>query len=144
MAKPKLGPVPPTPEPVDPFKKQGPPPLGVVTTSEVSAVPEKGPKIGVVHQRPSQVVSVMPAVPEGLGTVAPAMGPTPPPPPGPAPLGKLTDETPVYPPAQPAAKPALGTIVDLAITPPPPQDDSLEPPAPAATQPVVIDPFEKE
>lgn len=140
----KLGPVAPVPEPVDPFRKQGPAPLGVVTTSEVSAVPEKGPKIGVVYQRPSQVVSVAPPIPEGLGMVNPAIGPTPAPPPGPAPLGKMTDETPIYPPVAPMPKPPLGMIEEKAITPPAPVDDSMDPPAPVATQPVVVDPFKKE
>ena len=142
----KLSPVPPAPEPVDPFKQQGPPPLGVVTSSEVSAVPEKAPKIGVVYQRPSQVVSVAPEVQVPIGVVRPAVAPPPPTPPWlrPSPLGAVQDETPVYPPVAPAVPPPLGTIEDKSITPPPPVDDSLEPPPPVATQPVIVDPFQKE
>lgn len=140
----KLGPVAPVPPPIDPFKQQGAPGLGVVTTNEVTAAPERAPKLGVVYQRPSQVVDVPVATPETLGIVNPAVAPPPPTPPWlrPSPLGVVADETPVYPPVALPPKPALGTIVDRAITPPAPVDDSMDPPPPVASQPVVVDPFE--
>lgn len=141
---PKLGPVAPIPPPVDPFKQQGTPGLGVVTTNEVTAAPEKTPKLGVVYQRPSQVVDVTPVVPETIGVVNPVVAPPPPTPPWlrPSPLGRVLDDTPVYPPVAAPPKPALGTIVDRAITPPAPIDDSMDPPVPIASQPVVVSPLE--
>lgn len=138
---PKLGVVPPKPDPVDPFKKQGPPPLGVVEATKVDAVPEKAPRIGAVRQNSGQVVSVPPPPPPKIGVVPPAVSTNAEPQyVDDIPVGIHTDTTPVYPPPPPVPKPKLGEVREVAITPPKPQDDLLEPPAPRATQPIVIDP----
>ena len=112
---PRLGPVPPAPPPIDPFKNAAPAPLGVVPSAQVSAVQIAAPKIGVANLRPSQVVSVAPEAQVPIGVVRPAIAAPPPPPAAPAPLGTVQDETPVYPPVAQAPKPSLGTIVDLSI-----------------------------
>ena len=143
MAKPKLGVVPQPQEPVDPFKKQGPPSLGVVDSTQVSAVPEKAPKLGAVRERPSQVVSIQQEAPPQIGVVPPAVSPSAPPPQAPpVAVGIHTDETPVYPPPPPPQKPALGEVKDFSITPPKAEEDQAEPAPPVATQPIVLDPLE--
>lgn len=144
----KLGPVPPAPAPVDPFKNQAPPSIGVVPTNEVTA-PEMQPaqpKIGVVSKRPTVVISAPPPpAAAGLGPVAPPINLAPAVSPAPPPVGIARDETPVYPPPPPEKKPQLGTIRDISITPPkPPEDEIIGTPPPAVSQPVVIDPFKKD
>lgn len=144
----KLGPVPPPPAPIDPFKNQAPPSIGVVPTSEVTvqAAQPAQPKLGVVNKRPVVVVNVPPpdtSVP--IGPIAPAVTPAPAPVPAPPPVGVVQDTTPVYPPPPPEKKPELGTIRDIAFTPPqPPPEETVGEPPPMVSQPVVIDPFKKD
>lgn len=139
---PKLGVVPQPADPVDPFKKQGPPPLGVVESTQVSAVPEKAPKLGAVQTRPSQVVSIQPEAPPSIGVVPAAVSPAAPPLQAPpVQVGVRTDETPVYPPPPPPVKPALGEVKDFSITPVRQEEDPMEPPPPIATQPIILDPL---
>lgn len=137
---PKLGPVTPGPDPVDPFK--GPAPsIGVVSSNEVSVVPAAVPKIGVVAPRYSKVVSVAPAVQTPIGVVQPAYAPPAPPPPAAPSVGLVTDQTPVYPPPATPEKPNLGTVVDLSITPPRSQAEEVELPESPVSTPNVVDPF---
>lgn len=137
---PKLGPVTPGPDPVDPFKGQAPS-IGVVSANEVSVSQPVAPKIGVVAPRHSKVVSVAPVQQTPIGVVQPAYAPPPPPPPAAPPVGLVQDETPVYPPVAPAEKPNLGTVVDLSITPPRSQAEEVELPESPVSVPNVIDPF---
>ncbi len=138
----KLGVVPQPQEPVDPFKKQGPPSLGVVEATQVSAVPEKAPKLGAVRERTGQVVSIQQEPPPKIGVVPPAVSPASPSPQAPPlEVGIHTDETPVYPPPPPPVKPALGEVKDLSITPPRQEEEPAEPPPPIATQPIILDPL---
>jgi hypothetical protein len=141
---PKLGVVPQVPDPVDPFKNQAPPPIGVVPTTEVSvqAPAPKNLKLGAITPKPGPVYSVRPgsaAIPQ-VGVVPPAVSPsTPPPAAPPQPVGTVVDETPVYPlPAAPE-KPNLGTVKDLSITPPPPPSEEEN--QPLISVPNVVDPF---
>lgn len=146
----KLGPVPPPPAPIDPFRGNVAPAIGVVPTSEVTvqATQSSSPKLGVVTKRPTIVVNVPPPeAPVLVGPVAPAITPPPAPPPSAPAVGIVQDTTPVYPPPPPERKPELGTIVHQAITAPPPPDEEMigaPPPPPAVSQPVVVDPFKRE
>lgn len=144
----KLGPVPAAPAPIDPFKNQAPPLVGVVPTNEVTAPAQQvaQPKLGVVTKRPSVVVNV-PAPDQAvqLGPVAPAVNPAPAAPAAPVPVGVVKDQTPVYPPPAPEKKPDLGTIRDISITPPKqPDDEIIGGPPPAVSQPVIVDPWKKD
>lgn len=142
---PKLGVVRPESAPIDPFKNQAPPTLGVVPSAQVTVpAPQEAPKIGVLNKRPSQVVSVAPPPPETIGMVAPAYTPPPAPVGGPPPVGVAADQAPVYPPPAPPVKPNLGTVVDLSVTPPAPLADETIGVQPAASQPVVVDPFKRD
>jgi hypothetical protein len=141
---PKLGVVPQGPDPVDPFKNQAPPGVGVVPTTEVSvSVPApKSVKLGAVVQRPSQVISVDPKVETGppVGVVPPVVSPSAPAAAAaPKPVGTVTDQTPIYPPPPEPEKPNLGTVKDLSITPLPPPSDEEVPPL--INVPNVVDPF---
>ncbi len=141
---PKLGVVPQVPDPVDPFKNQAPPSIGVVPTTEVSvsAPAPKNQKLGAIAPKAGPVYSVQPgsvAVPQ-VGVVPPAISAsTPAPAAPPQPVGTVVDETPVYPPAAMPEKPNLGTVQDLSITPPPPPSE--EEIQPLISVPNVIDPF---
>ena len=143
----KLGPVPPPPAPVDPFKNQAPPSIGVVPSVEVTAPaaePEQ-PKIGVVTKRPTVIVNLPPQdLSVQLGPVAPAVTPAPAAAASQPAMGVVTDETPVYPPPPPEKKPDLGTIRDISITPPAPPPEETIGEVPLSSQPVVVDPFKKD
>lgn len=139
---PKLGVVQPESAPIDPFKNQPPPTLGVVPSAQVTVpAPQEAPKIGVLNKRPSQVVSVAPPPEATIGMVAPAYTPEPAPVEGPPPVGVAKDEAPVYPTPPPLVKPNLGAVVDLSVTPAAPPSDETIGVQPAASQPVVVDPF---
>jgi hypothetical protein len=138
---PKLGPVPPAPAPLDPFKTQVSPPLGVVVSNEVTARAPQAPTLGVVESTPSKVISVALPAPETIGIISQPITPAPAPPPAPPPVGIVEDKTPVYPPPLPLRAPALGTVVDLSITPRnQAQDETVEPPPAIAVQQKVVDP----
>lgn len=140
---PKLGPVPPEPQPVS-IRKNEAPPLGAVAQQEVNRQVPKVKGLGVVPPN-EVVVTVKQVVPKTVGVIDKVVSVSTPPPAPPKPLGVMEKED-SFPEHFPPAKPKIGTIQDQAVTPAAVAKNAPEPvdlSGPLVSTPTVVSPLER-